>query len=136
MRGLCRFRSVPLPPGALARYGWHMLMTAALRLALALVLALTSVHAAAARTATAPVAWVEICADTIPVAVAIDATGTPVKPHLTCPDCVLAAALLPPAPALVAPMLRLVAGQAMPQAILWRGLTQPAALARGPPTLA
>jgi hypothetical protein len=67
-------------------------------LSLALILALTSVHLAVMRGESGAVTtWLEICDDGGVTFLAVDGTGTPVRSHPTCPDCVIAAAVIPPA---------------------------------------
>ncbi|MDP3264347.1 MAG: hypothetical protein Q8M59_15445 [Tabrizicola sp.] len=115
-------------------------MTVTLRLApaliLALILALASVHTALARATAGPVTWIEICDGLTTAAVAMDAKGNPVTAHPTCPDCVMAAALLPQAAGVTAAPTHFTPAARTGQGAGWPGQEPPPATARGPPALA
>ncbi|MBK6468757.1 MAG: hypothetical protein IPL38_11865 [Rhodobacter sp.] len=106
----------------------------ALRLCLALSVALVSVHTAAGRAAAMGAVELELCTGAEVVTISLDASGTPVKRHHACPDCVLSglatlvAAGLPQPPA--QGMRRL---ERPAQADLLRAGLPPCPMARGPP---
>ncbi len=87
--------------GSSAHFGYDAGMTIlaqTLRLCLALMLALTLSHATVARSQGGTIAgWIALCAGEDVIAVAVDGQGKPVQPHIPCPDCIIAAAVLLPA---------------------------------------
>lgn len=107
------------------------------RIVLALILALSLSHATMARNQGGTIAgWVALCAGEDVIAVPVDAHGTPVAPHLPCPDCIVpGGALLAEAPAIPSPVAqaRKVAPPVPEQPSFPLIANLP--LARGPPPL-
>lgn len=109
-----------------------------LRLCLALVLALTSVQMTVARGQGGSIAaWVEICAGAEVTTIALDPGGKPAPPHVPCPDCIIAAAVVLP-PVLQMALPRLLATRVARSADAPRTWSGPSLTpaARGPPAFA
>lgn len=106
-------------------------------LSLSLILALTSVHLAAMRSSGGVgAAWLEICDVGGVTLLAVDRNGVPMPSHPPCPDCVMAAAVVLAAAAVVSRPY----SEALGVAVEAHSLTKPPILAleasaRGPPRL-
>jgi len=108
-----------------------------LTLALALSVALTAVHTAVGRAEARGARAVVICSDGSAVTIQMDATGTPVEVHHTCPDCVLGGLAVAAVPVMaVAPVLARRRSAAPVRGRAVAGRARPPETARGPPVAA
>jgi len=103
-------------------------------LVLTLALAISSAGFAAARAHPGFAGWMDLCAGSESVTVAVDAAGQPLKPRQSCPDCVSGpVATVPPSVVVPRPV---TGGNALRSDVNVVRLTRaaPLAQARGPPS--